>query len=143
MSAPLRYARILNALSFRISRRSAISLRMRAIARLSKPETFHLDPVVEHARAARGQRAGNRRPGVWPTVAEQASAPSGTADLGGLRAGDGRARDQIVDRWRGHAGREAFPILPFCRDLAADLVPVVGLQRVPHRRSGVPDAFEA
>ena len=52
MSAPLRYARILNGLSFLISRRSAISRRMRAIARLSKPQAFRLDAVVEHARAA-------------------------------------------------------------------------------------------
>ena len=60
MSAPLRYARILNGLSFLISRRSAISRRMRAIARLSNPQAFRLDAVVEQARAAARERGGDR-----------------------------------------------------------------------------------
>ena len=61
MSAPLRYARILNGLSSLISSRSAISRRMRAIAALSKPQAFGLDAVVEQARAAGGERRGDRR----------------------------------------------------------------------------------
>ena len=81
MSAPLRYARILKGLSFLISRRSAISRRIRAIARLSNPQPFHLDAVVEHARAAVGQRGGDRRPRLRRTVAEQAAPPPRAAHL--------------------------------------------------------------
>ena len=62
MSAPFRYARILNGLSALISSRSAISARMRAMAALSNAEPFHLDPVVEHPRAARGERRRDGRP---------------------------------------------------------------------------------
>ena len=92
MSAPFRYARILNGLSFLISRRSAISRRMRAIARLSKPQSFGLDAVVEHARAAGGQRRGDRRARLRRTVAEETAAAACAADLGRRRAGGRGAR---------------------------------------------------
>src|SRR5882724_10984099 len=124
MSAPLRYARILNGLSSLISRRSAISLRMRAIAALSKPEALGFDPILEQARAASGERRRHRRSGRRRAVAEQTAAPARAAELGGGRTRGSRARDEIVNRRRGYPVRQAFPVLPFDVDLPADLVPV-------------------
>src|ERR1700730_3955118 len=74
MSAPFRYARILNGLSALISRRSAISRRMRATAWLSNPQPFDLDAVIQEARAARLQREGDRRPCRRRAVTEQTAA---------------------------------------------------------------------
>src|SRR6266852_5802609 len=107
MSAPLRYARILNGLSFLISRRSAISRRMRAIARLSKPEAFGLDMVVERPRAAGRERFGRRASGF-------------------------RARHQIVDRRRRDAGRQALAVFPLDANLPADFIPIAALERRAH-----------
>src|SRR4051812_4504461 len=100
MSAPFRYARILNGLSVLISSRSAISLRIRAIARLSKPQPFGLDAVLEQARSATGQRGGDRRARLWRTEAEKTATAARTAHLGGSRSGAGRAGNQIVDKRR-------------------------------------------
>ena len=82
-SAALRYARILNEFSFLISRRSPISARTRAIARLSTEpknqagqaalhaEPFWLEMDVAEAltiranrRAASGERDANGRPRI-------------------------------------------------------------------------------
>src|SRR5438445_3567440 len=143
MSAPLRYARILNGLSSLISRRSAISRRMRAIARLSNPEAFALDLVVEQPRAARGEGASYRGARVGGAVAEQATAAAGAADLGGRRPRRPGAFDQIVDCRRRDARREPLAIVPFDRDLAADLVPVAALERDAHRGRRLANPFEA
>src|SRR5207302_8206501 len=117
ISAPLRYARILNGLSFLISRRSAISSRIRAIAALSKPQSFCLDPVFEEPRAACGKRGTNRRLRFRRPVREKAAAAAGTADLGCRRARGAGARDQVVYGGRRDAGCEPFPVLPFFGDL--------------------------
>src|SRR6267143_569963 len=106
MSAPLRYARILNGLSFLISSRSAISRRIRAIATLSKPQPFHLDAVVEQARPAVGKRGGDRRMRPGRAVAEKTPAAARAAHLGGSRSGRRRAGDQVVDGWRRDARRQ-------------------------------------
>src|SRR4051794_38108808 len=113
MSAPLRYARILNGFSFLISRRSAISPRIRAIATLSKPQTFCLDPIVEHARAAYRECAGHPVARVWRTVAEQTAAASRSTDFGGSRACRGGQTDQPVDGRRRHTRRQPLAVLPF------------------------------
>src|SRR6266852_4469475 len=120
MSAPLRYARILNGLSSLISRRSAISRRMRAIARLSKPEAFGLDMVVERPRAAGCERFGDRGSRARRTVADQASAAARAAHLAGRRTCGFRARHQIVDRRRRDARRQALAGFPLDANLAAD-----------------------
>src|SRR5258708_15515284 len=99
MSAPLRYARILNGLSSLISSRSAISRRMRAMDELSMPldsESVALDRVVEQARAAAGQGARNRGTGLRRPVAEETSSATSTADLGRRRARPPRPRNQIL-----------------------------------------------
>src|SRR5262245_58808269 len=132
MSAPLRYARILNGFSSLISRRSAISRRIRAIAALSKPEAYGFDAVVEQPRASGGERLGNGVPGSGRTVAKEAASAACAAHFRGGRAGRTRARDQIIDRRRRDARREAFAVFPFGRDLPADFVPVSLFQRVPH-----------
>src|SRR5437899_13057414 len=87
ISAPFRYARILNGLSLLISRRSAISRRIRAIAWLSNSKAFGLDAVVQEARAAVRQRRRDRRACRGRTVAEQTAAASSAADLGRGGAG--------------------------------------------------------
>src|SRR5260370_40291869 len=81
MSAPFRYARILNGLSALISRRSAISRRMRAIAGLSNAQPFDLDVVIQQARAARAQREGDRRPCRRRAVTEETAPAARAADL--------------------------------------------------------------
>ena len=58
------------------------------------------------------------------TVAEEAPAAAGAADLGGGRARGRGARDQVLDHRRRHARREALPVVPLDGDLPADLVPV-------------------
>src|SRR5439155_12960507 len=120
MSAPLRYARILNGLSFLISSRSAISRRIRAIARLSKPQTFRLDAVVEQARPAVSQRGGNRRMRLGRTVAEKTPAAARSAHLGGSRSGRRRAGDQDVDGGVVAPGPSRLPVSPspaICRPI--------------------------
>src|SRR6185436_5617561 len=129
MSAALRYARILKGFSSLISSRSAISRRMRAMAALSNPETFHLDLVVEHTRSARGQRRRHRVPGFWRSVADDTSAATGAADFRRGRTRALRARDHVVDRPGRHARRELLPVVPFTIDLAAHFVPVAAEQR--------------
>src|ERR1051325_8572784 len=79
MSAPFRYARILNAFSFLISRRSAISRSTRAIAALSNAEAVRLEMEVQDAGAASRQGGGNRVAAVRRTVAEQTPTAAGTA----------------------------------------------------------------
>src|SRR5437870_2188061 len=142
MSAPFRYARILNGLSSLISRRSAISLRIRAIATLSNPQPFGLDAVVENARATGGERVGHRSARLGRAVTEQAAATAGAAHLGSGRSSSASARDQIVDDGRRHAGREPFAVVPLGRDLPADLVPVAALEGDAHRGGRVADPLE-
>src|SRR6185295_14360523 len=120
MSAPLRYARILNGLSVLISRRSAISRSIRAIARLSNPQAFHLDMVVEHSSASGGERRGHRRSRLRRAVTEETAAAARAADLGGRRARGGGAADQLVDRRSRNARRQPFAVVPFRGDLTPD-----------------------
>src|ERR1700674_278754 len=124
MSAPLRYARILKGLSFLISRRSAISLRIRAMPGLSKPQALGLDPVVEHPGASLGQRLGDCRSRGRRAVAEQASAAASAADFGRGGAGPPRACDQRLDGRCRRAGRKTLAGVPLRSDLATDFVPV-------------------
>src|SRR5215510_13715664 len=119
MSAALRYARILNGFSSLISSRSAISRRMRAIAALSKPESFRFDAVVEQAGAAVGERLCDRPAGRRRAVAEQAAAAARAADLRCRGAGRKRAVDEIVDRRRRDARREPLAVVPLDRDVPA------------------------
>src|SRR5438445_8128204 len=104
MSAPLRYARILNGLSFRISSRSAISPRTRAMPALSKAQAFRFDPELEQPRPAGRERGGDRGLRVGRPVREQAAASARAADFRGGGAGRPRADDEIVDHGRGDAG---------------------------------------
>src|SRR4029453_17412800 len=143
MSAPFRYARILNGFSSLISRRSAISRRMRAMAGLSNPEPFPLDAPVEHAGAGRGEGGGDRRLCGRGSVAKQTAAPASSAHLGRRRPGLGGAFDELVDGRRRDTGGKSLSVGPFVGDLATDLVPVGSLERATHRNGRVPDALEA
>src|SRR5258706_14055884 len=116
MSAPLRYARILNGLSSLISRRSAVSRRMRAIAWLSKPQAFGLDAVVQQTRAPVRECCGDRLSRRRGTVAEQTTASPGTADFRPGRAGRSGASDKGLDDRRGDTRRQPLPVVPFNRD---------------------------
>ena len=75
--------------------------------------------------------------------AEQTAAAAGAADLGGLGAGGDRARDQRIDRRRGHAGSQALAVLPFGGEAGRRRVPVAAGQRLAHGGGGVADPFEA
>src|SRR2546426_9856696 len=143
MSAPFRYARILNGLSFLISRRSAIARRMWAIARLSNSQAFDLDSVVEESRAAGRERLGDRGSCREWTVAEETPTAARAADFRGSRAGCTRARDEILNGRRRHARREPLAVLPLGGDLPADFAPVTALQRRTHGDPDVADALEA
>src|SRR5437762_13777131 len=143
MSATFRYARILNGFSFLISRRSAISRRMRAMAALSNAQTFHLDLVLDHARSARGQRGRDRLSRGRRSIAEQASAAAGAADLGCRGAGALGPRDQLFDCVGRHAGGQLPPVVPLAIDLAAHFVPVGAQEGLTHGDSRVADALEA
>src|SRR5438067_13040476 len=143
MSAPLRYARILKGLSSLISRRSAISRRILAIATLSNPQAFRLDLVVEQPRAAGGERRGDRALRVGRAVADQAAAAPRAADLGACRAGRHGTRDEIVDSRCRDTRREPLAIFPFPGDLAAHFVPVAALERGAHRDRRVANVLEA
>src|SRR5215831_6737198 len=142
MSATLRYARILNGFSPLISRRSAISERMTAMAALSNPETFRLDVKVEDACTTLLQCRRDGRLTVGRSVAEQAPAAAGAADLRGGGARDARPAHEIVDFRRRDARREPFPVIPFGGDLTADFVPVAPLERVTHRHGRIANPFE-
>src|SRR4029077_9737852 len=124
MSALFRYARILNGLSSLISRRSAVSRRMRAIAWLSKPQAFSLDAVVQKTRAAGGERLGDRLSRARGAVTEQTAASSGAADFRPCGAGRGGASDEVLDGRSGDARGQPFPVVPFDGDLPADFVPI-------------------
>src|SRR5580765_6015713 len=128
MSAPLRYARILNGFSPLISRRSAVSRRTRAIAALSNPQTLGFDAIVEESGAAGRQRGGNGLPRARRAVAEEAAAAARAADLGRRRSRRLRSGDEVVDRRRCDAGREPLAVVPLGRDVPADFVPIAALQ---------------
>src|SRR4051812_23559365 len=103
MSAPLRYARILNGLSSLISRRSAISRSRRAMDPLSMAlhaQAVAFDRVVEQAGAAVDERLSDGRARAGRSVAEETSAAARAADLGAGGAGATCARHQILDRLR-------------------------------------------
>src|SRR4051812_34638859 len=142
MSAPLRYARILNGLSSLISSRSAISRRMRAMATLSNPQAFAFDAVVEEGRAAGRERGCNCLAGGRRTVAEQAAAAARAAHFRGGRAGGARPRNQALDRRRRDTRREPLAVFPLRRNLSTDFFPVTGGERAAHRDRGIADAFE-
>src|SRR5262245_51737082 len=143
MSAALRYARILNGFSSLISSRSAISRRMRAIAALSKPESFRFDAVVQQTGAPAHERLRDRLAGSRRTVAEQTPAAAGAAHLCCRRARRERAIDEIVDRRRGDAWRKPLAVLPLDGDVPADRRPVLALEGRPQIERRVADAFEA
>src|SRR5919204_3463210 len=127
MSAPLRYARILNGLSLRISRRSAISRSICAIAALSKLQPFHLDPELEHPRASRGKRVSDGGSGLRRPEAEQTSATARAAHLRPRCTRGTCTQHQFVDHRRRDARRKSFAIVPLLGDLPAHLVPVASL----------------
>src|SRR5262245_6776516 len=143
MSAPFRYARILNGLSSLISRRSAVSRRMRAIAWLSKPQTFSLDAEVQKTRPAGGERFGDRLSRRRGAIAEQTAAAPGAADFRPGRARRGGASDQVLDSGGGDAWCQPLPVVPFDGDLPADFVPIATQQRAAHRHRGVADPLKA
>src|SRR5262245_11841808 len=143
MSAPFRYARILNGLSSLISRRSAVSRRMRAIAWLSKPQTFSLDAEVQKTRPAGGERFGDRLSCRRGAVAKETAASSGAANFRPSGARGGGASDEVLDGSRGDAGCQPLPVVPFDGDLSADFVPIATQQRAAHRYRGVADPLEA
>src|ERR1700733_9646549 len=97
---------------------------MRAIAGLSKAETFRLDLELEHAGALSSQRRRDGRFGLRRAVAEQAAAAARAADFCGRGSGGSSAVDQVVDIWCRDAGGQPFAVLPFPRNLAADFVPL-------------------
>src|SRR4029450_7026261 len=101
MSAPFRYARILNGFSSLISRRSAISRRMRAMAGLSNPEPFPFDAPVEHAGAAGDESGGDRQLYVRWSVAEQTAAAASSPHLGRCGPGLSRAFHELLHDRRG------------------------------------------
>src|SRR5215510_10253309 len=71
MSAPFLYARILNGLSPLSSSRSAISPRIRAMARLFNAETFEIDVEFQDSGAPAPQTLRDRPTGLRRAVAEQ------------------------------------------------------------------------
>src|SRR3989442_6875758 len=142
MSAPFRYARILNGLSFLISRRSAISRRMWAIARLSNSQAFDLDSVVEESRAAGRERLGDRRSCRRWTVAEETPTAARAADFRGGRAGCTRARDENLHGRRRHDPREPLAVLPLGGDLPDHLAPVTALPRRTQHAPEIADALD-
>src|SRR6185295_5923929 len=115
---------------------------MRATATLSKPQAFRLDPIVEQAGAARGERRADRGLRFGRSVAEETPATTGAAHLCRGRAGCESASDQLVDDRRGDARRQPFPVLPLGRDLTSHLVPVAAPEGDAHRRRRVADALE-
>src|SRR5579862_9716531 len=143
MSAPFRYARILNGLSPLISRRSAISPRTRATDRLSNPQAFRFEAVLEQAGAAARERFSDTVARVGRSVAEKAPAAPRAADFRCRGAGLPGAGDQVVDGRRRDPGREPLPVVPLSGDLAADFIPVAGLERSSHGNGCVADALEA
>src|SRR5687768_11891617 len=143
VSAAVRYARILKAFSPLISSRSAISAKTCATCRLSTREPVAFDVEIEDAGAASGQRVTDGVVAIRGTIAEQASAAAGSADLCRRRPRASCAGDQLVDRGRRHTGRELLAGLPFRKDGVADAIPVFSRDRVAHRASGVADSLEA
>src|SRR6476619_3361447 len=97
MSAPFRYARILNGLSFLISSRSAISRRIRATAWLSNPQALGFDVIGEESGPAAGESGADSFMCRRGTVAEEAAAAPGAAHFRCGRSGRVCAGDQIVD----------------------------------------------
>src|SRR4029079_19356448 len=143
MSAPFRSARILNVWSSLISRRSAVSRRIRAIAWLSKPQTLGFDAEVQKTRPSSGERFGDRRSRPRGAVAKQTAASPGAADFRSGGAGGGGASDQVLDGRRVATSRQPLPVVPFDGNLPADFVPIATLQRAAHRHRGVSDPLEA
>src|SRR5262245_60920329 len=129
MSAPLRYARILNGFSFLISSRSAISRRMRAIPALSNLQPLGVDVKLEDTGAARGERLLDGGSLVRRAVAEEASAAAGAADLGCGRSGSRRAGDEVVDGGGRDARCKTLAVVPLDRNEVPDLDPVGSFER--------------
>src|SRR5204863_4173975 len=116
---------------------------MRAIAWLSKPQTFSLDAVVQKTRPAGGERFGDRLSRRGRAVTEQTAASPGAADFRSGGAGRGGASDEVLDGRGGDAGCQPLPVVPFDGNLPADFVPIATLQRAAHRHRGVADPLEA
>src|SRR5262245_8137372 len=138
-SDAFRYARILKGFSFLISSRSPISASVLAIARLSTrrrgvdPQALALDAESEDPGAAAGERVSDRRHIAGLAQAEQAAAAARSTHFPPQRSRTARRRQEGVDSWRRHAGRETLAIVPLGRDLAADLTPVARLEGLAHR----------
>src|SRR5687767_8728681 len=142
-SAAERYARILNALSPRISSRSAICASTCAMDLLSTREPVALERVVEHPRASAGQGRGDLGARTRRSIAEHAAAAARTAHFRGGGTGRSGSGNQALDCWRGDPRRELLPVLPFASDRAPDRVPVAPLERLAHVGRRIANAFEA
>src|SRR5262245_37155746 len=143
VSAAVRYARTLNALSPLISSRSAICARTCETILLSTRQPVALEREIEDAGASRRERAADGLARRWRTVAEEAPAAARAADLGGRGTGCPGARDEIVDRGRGHARSQPLAIVPLLGNRLAHAVPIALFQRPAHRDGSVTDALEA
>src|SRR5262245_35392979 len=115
MSAPFLYARLLNGFSPFNSSRSAVSLRMRAMGRLSNAQALCLDGEIEDSGAPARQRLAHGVTIPRRAVAEEAPATTGSTDLGSGRTCGMRSRDQAVDGGRCHARSQLLAVLPLDR----------------------------
>src|SRR4030095_4199664 len=104
---------------------------MRAIATLSKPESFGFDAIAEQARAAGAERLLDGRSTLRRAVAEQTAAAARAADLHRRRPRVRGAAEELVDRGRRHAGREPLAVLPFDSDVLSDGRPVAAFECRP------------
>src|SRR5262245_11570335 len=114
VSEAFRYARILNGFSALISRRSPISARTLAIARLSIAwlarharlglHALGLDGEVAVASTVGGDRVADGGDPIRFADAEETATASSATDLAAVRAGGLRSREHRVDLWRGHTG---------------------------------------
>src|SRR5262245_9193409 len=128
VSAAVRYARTLNALSPLISSRSAICARTCETILLSTRQPVALEREIEDAGASCRERVADGLSCRRRTEAEEAPAAARAADLGGGRAGSLGACDQIVDRGRGDAWSQPLSIVPLLGDRATDAVPIALFQ---------------
>jgi hypothetical protein len=106
------------------------------------PQPLRVDPEIEHAGAACGERVAHGRRVLGFADAEQAPAAACTADFARLRSRAPRRGEHRVDLRRRDARREPFSVLPFLRDLKRHAGPVGALERLAHRDRDVANARE-
>ena len=136
MSAPFRYARILNGLSPFSSSMSPISPRMRAIAEVIEAASprqrgalrfrcgsraERAPPAASASRTARPCRAAPGRTGSRHRRRRRPCAACAPAAM--------RARDQIVNLRRGDARRQPLAVVPLLGEVPPVAVPVAALER--------------